>query len=69
MAKWSGPTWHTPQRRKIAGFYRYQLTAKEISWFNRWHELVPLEKWQQKIEQWQQKFGSFSLQVGKPTLR
>ena len=54
MAKWAGPTWHTLRREKRKGFYRYQLTKKGISWFNRWHELMPLDKWQQEIQEWQQ---------------
>jgi hypothetical protein len=53
MAKWAGPTWHTLRREKIRGFYRYQLSKKGISWFNRWHELMPLEKWQHEIEEYQ----------------
>ena len=53
MRKWAGPTWHTLERQKIRGFYRYKLTKKGLSWFLRWHELMPLEKWQQEIDQWQ----------------
>lgn len=54
MRKWSGPTWHTLRREKRQGFYRYQLTKKGVTWLNRWHELMPLQRWQQEIQEWQQ---------------
>lgn len=53
MAKWAGPTWHTLERKKIAGFYCYRLTDKGITWFNRWHELMPIKRWQLEIERYQ----------------
>ena len=54
MRKWSGPTWYTLHRKKIRGFYRYQLSKKGITWFNRWHELMPLKRWQEEIQEWQE---------------
>ena len=52
MRKWSGPSWHTLQRKKIAGFYCYHLTVKGEEWFSRWHELMPLRRWRTEINQW-----------------
>ena len=53
MRKWTGPTWHTLQRRKIAGFYCYQITVKGKEWFARWYEIMPINRWKREIREWQ----------------
>ena len=55
MRKWSGPSWHTLQRRKIAGFYCYHLTVKGKEWFARWYEIMPITRWKCEIREWQLK--------------
>ena len=54
MAKWAGPTWHTLRREKRQGFFSYMLTDKGRSWFARWHELMPIARWQHEIQEGQQ---------------
>jgi hypothetical protein len=55
LRKWSGPTWHTLQRRKIKGFYHYQLSPKGQAYFARWYEAMPINRWKREITQAQQR--------------
>jgi DNA-binding PadR family transcriptional regulator len=60
MRKWTGPSWHTLQRRKMAGFYCYQLTVKGKEWFARWYEIMPINRWKREIREWQSEQGKLN---------
>jgi len=53
LKRWSAPDWHIVQRRMSNGFYRYAISKKGFNYFNRWHELMPIKRWQEEIEQHQ----------------